>query len=390
MKINKKVKVAAEFNPTKKTHQLNIFEMCQKIKENKITLPLYQRDLSWTLKKAVDLFNYQLFGKAPISPISINSISDKNLVPQVSFLDRTLIDDDEIKADHLSVVDGQQRLSTNFKAYINHDDFRNIVLDVSKAEFKIIEGSPNKNQIPVGILLNEKDDVLTNYLASQDIKNIGEVLTILLQIRSKIKNYNYTINIAENLNEDEQIHWFEVLNNAGSRVSALQMAFSKLKVHGLDIYLDYTYPFIEKVGEYGFEELFSPYTTRVSYPIAVLNPSYEVLIKNSYHNNNYAPIPSDTKENILTKLDPEDLRAIFKLTLESLEKALKFISSNNLDSFINRIDYILYLTGYFTYNCDIDSDKESILIEWVKHIDFVNLSNTERREAFTNLIKNNI
>jgi hypothetical protein len=32
-----------------------------------------------------------------------------------------------------------------------------------------------------------------------------------------MKNYNYTINLAEDLSEDEQISWFEVLNNAGSR-----------------------------------------------------------------------------------------------------------------------------------------------------------------------------
>lgn len=32
MKINKKIELAAEFNPTKKSHQMNIFEMCKKDK----------------------------------------------------------------------------------------------------------------------------------------------------------------------------------------------------------------------------------------------------------------------------------------------------------------------------------------------------------------------
>lgn len=118
MKINKKLEVAAEFNPTKKSHQMTIFEMCKKIQNNKITLPLYQRDLSWTLNKAVDLFNYQLFGKAPVAPISLNQISNGEAVPQVSFLSRNIIDSDSILADHQSVVDGQQRLSTNFKSLL--------------------------------------------------------------------------------------------------------------------------------------------------------------------------------------------------------------------------------------------------------------------------------
>ncbi|MGG7179262.1 DUF262 domain-containing protein [Clostridium paraputrificum] len=387
MKINKKIGLAAEFNPTKKSHQMSIFEMCKKIKDNKITLPLYQRDLSWTLKKAVDLFNYQLFGKAPVAPISMNQISEKNLVPQIAFLNRNLISDDSIEADHQSVVDGQQRLSTNFKAFIDHEDFKNIVLDVSKAEFKIIETAPSKTQIPVGILLNEKDEKLSLYLQEKNSENFSDIFTALVQVRSKIKNYNYTINIAENLNEDEQIKWFEVLNNAGSRVTALQMAFSKLKIHGLDIYLDYTYPFRDKIYDFGFEGLFSPHTTNVSYPIAALNPAYEVLVKNSVHSNNYAPIPSDTKENILTKLKPEQLREIFELTLNSLDKALVFIESNELQDSIQRIDYILYLTGYFAYNKHLYSDNTIKLVEWIKNVDFVNMSNTVRRDEFSKVIK---
>ncbi|CAJ1611443.1 GmrSD restriction endonuclease domain-containing protein [Clostridium perfringens] len=386
MKINKKIELAAEFNPTKKSHQMNIFEMCKKIKDNKITLPLYQRDLSWTLKKAVDLFNYQLFGKAPVAPISINQISEKNLVPQISFLSRNLIPNENIDADHQSVVDGQQRLSTNFKAYINHEDFKNIVLDIAKAEFKIIESAPSKSQIPVGILLNEKDEKLSLYLQEKNSENFSMLFPVLVQVRSKIKNYNYTINIAENLNEDEQIKWFEVLNNAGSRVTVLQMAFSKLKIHGLDIYLDYTYPFKEKIYDFGLEKLFSPYTTNVSYPIAALNPGYEVLIKDGIHSNNYAPIPSDTKESILTKLSPKQLKQIFELTLDSLDRALNFIDANELIYIIDRIDYILYLTGYFAYNKNLDIKKERSLVEWVKDVDFVNMSNTMRREEFSKII----
>lgn len=77
MKINNKIRVAASFNPTKKSHQLSIYDMCHKIEKKEITLPLYQRDLSWNLSKSVSLFNYQLFGKAPVAPISINQISKK-------------------------------------------------------------------------------------------------------------------------------------------------------------------------------------------------------------------------------------------------------------------------------------------------------------------------
>lgn len=388
MRIHPKVETASSFNPTKKTHQMDIATMCFKIKSNKITLPLYQRDLSWTLQKAVDLFNFQLFGKAPVAPISINEISNDtdNYVPQVSFLNRELISSSEIKGDHQSVVDGQQRLTTNFKAYINHDSFRNIVLDFSRGVFRIVEENISKSQIPVGILFNEDENILMNYL--QEKGTFTELFASSIRVRTKIRSYNYTINIAENLKEDEQIEWFEVLNNAGSRVTALQMSFSKLKLHNLDIYTDYTNPFKEKVFEYGYEELFSPFTTNVSYPIAALNPAYEVIDKKSNHNTNYAPIPSDTKESILTRLDVESLKLIIDLTLSSLETALEFINSNELQKYISRMDYILYLTGFFAYqkNGKLETQKAEKLIEWVETVNFTNQSNSSRRVEFTNLL----
>ncbi|MGE7934670.1 GmrSD restriction endonuclease domain-containing protein [Viridibacillus arvi] len=389
MRISPKIEAAAGFNPTKKTHQMDIATMCEKIKNNKMTLPLYQRDISWNLQKAVDLFNFQLFGKAPVSPISINEINEvtDSDVPQISFLTRDLIEWSEIKGDHQSVVDGQQRLTTNFKAYINDESFRNIVLDFARGTFRIVEGVIASNQIPVGILLNKEESILISYL--QEKGNFNGLFAIALRVRTKIRSYNYTINIAENLTEDEQIQWFEVLNNAGSRVTALQMSFSKLKMHDLDIYADYTEPFKEKAHDFGFGELFTPFTTNVSYPIAALNPAYEVVERGGMHNTNYAPIPSDTKESILTKLSVTKLEEIIQVTLDSLENALGFIVDNGLKEITNRMDYILYLSGFFAFqgSAPLTSEVENKLINWVETVDFINQSNSARRQLFVGLLK---
>ena len=122
MRISKELQSAADMNPTKKSTQMSIFDMCDKISKQAISLPLYQRDLSWTLTKCIALLNYQLLGKAPVSPISMNVINNtQEYVPQVSFIDREIINN--IERGQLSVVDGQQRLTTNYKAYTNDDDF---------------------------------------------------------------------------------------------------------------------------------------------------------------------------------------------------------------------------------------------------------------------------
>lgn len=388
MKVNPILTAATKFNPTKKSFQMNVEDLCGKIDTNEITLPLYQRDLSWTLQKAVDLFNYQLFGKAPVAPISINQINNIDLaVPQISFLDREVIEKSEIKNAHYSVVDGQQRLTTSYKAYIKNDDFRNIFLDVQKAKFRIIEGEVSKSQIPVGILLNKDIDVLKSYLIEN--KTFNDLYGILLDVRSKMNGYNYTMNVAEDLTENEQIEWFEVLNNAGSKVTTLQMAFSKLKIHNFDIYRDYIKPFISQIEDFGFEDLLIVFTTNVSYPIVALNPAYEVIVKSGTHNVNFAPIPSDQKSKQLTSLDVDILNKIVKLSLESTKKALDFIEQNNLKSNIIRMDYILYLSGYFAFNADSYGNSEAAkkLVQWVKDTDFNNASNGKRREIFANMLR---
>lgn len=388
MKINSILIKAAKFNPTKKSFQMSVEELCKKIDTNEITLPLYQRDLSWNLQKVVDLFNYQLFGKAPVAPISINQINNIDLsVPQISFLDREVIQKSSIKNAHYSVVDGQQRLTTSYKAYVKDDSFRNIFLDVQSAKFRIIEGGIKKTQIPVGVLLNRDVDVLKNYLIEK--KSFNDLYAVLLEVRTKMNGYNYTMNVAEDLTEDEQIEWFEVLNNAGSKVTALQMSFSKLKIHNFDIYSDYIKPFINQIEEFGFGELFEVFTTNVSYPVVALNPAYEVIVKNSIHNVNYAPIPSDQKASQLTSLNIDVLNKIVKLSLDSTEKSLEFIEKNDLKKYITRMDYILYLSGYFAFkkSLHLDDNVEKKLIEWVQDTNFTNASNGKRREIFSNMLE---
>ena len=385
MKISKALITAASFNPTEKSHKMTVLDMCKKIEIREISLPLYQRDVSWTKNQAIDLLNYQLLGKAPVAPISMNIIIDTDdYVPQVSFDDREMIEADKIEKGQMSVVDGQQRLTTNYKAYANSDDFRNVVLDVARGRFLLEDGAFSRSQIPVGMLLNKEDAVFYDYLAKNNMMKDPAFMTILVQCRSKIRSYYYTINQAENLSEDEQIEWFEVLNNAGSRVSALQMRFSKMKIHGIDIYTMYTMKFKNKLLEYGYD-FFSPQKTSVSYPIAALNPAYEIIMDRK-HTDAYAPIPSDTKENQLCSLEPGMLKQCFTKTLEALDKALEFIQEQDVQE-PDRIDYINYLAGYYIYNPNPSEETIQKLVKWYRDVDFNNKSNSRRRTIFTQLLE---
>ena len=179
MKINRNLLVASKFNPTQSTQTRTIIDLCKMIETNEISLPVYQRDLSWNLRKCIELLDYQLLGKAPVSPISMNRIQNKNAaVAQISFIDRDNLCD--IKTGQLSVVDGQQRLTTNYKAYINHEDFKFIALDLQKGYFIQCEGSHKDHQIPVGILLNKDDQLLKDYCSKKKLLMKFDVTSALV------------------------------------------------------------------------------------------------------------------------------------------------------------------------------------------------------------------
>ncbi|MTB99884.1 DUF262 domain-containing protein [Streptococcus uberis] len=385
MKISKRILDSVNIDPTRKSHSLSILQICENIDKLVYVLPVYQRDVSWSLKKSIDLLNYQLFGKAAVSPISTNRISNrKKSVPQISFVDRHLIRNEEIHFDQISIVDGQQRLTTNYKAYTNHTDFKNIVLDLQIGKFKESKEELKNSQIPVGILLNRDASELESFISYNS--QLQEFTFVILRIRTKMHQYSYTINEASDLSELEQIEWFEVLNNAGSRISKVQMAFSKLRIKDFDIYVEYISPFLEKIEEAGFDELFSVFSTKVSYPICALNSGYEVVINERKHKNNFAPIPSDEKSESISKLDVNDVRKIIDLTLNSLDKTIEFIEKNNLKKNITKMDYILFLIGLFTFKEKVEDEE---IVNWVETIDFVNKSNGERREEFKKLISMN-
>jgi len=389
MKINKNLLTASKFNPTESTQTKTITDLCKMIETGEISLPVYQRDLSWTLRKCIELLDYQLLGKAPVSPISMNKIQNtEGSVSQISFVSRDICD---TKTGQLSVVDGQQRLTTNYKAYMNHNDFKTIALDLQKGYFIQYEGVPKEHQIPVGTLLNKDDQILIDYCAGKKALTKFEVTSALLQIKSKIKNYSYTLNQATDLNEEEQMKWFEVLNNAGSRVTDIQMHFAKMKNQDMDIYNDYAREYVEQLNINGYAGFFKPHATNLTYPVAALNPAYIVVTKNT-KKNNYAPMAPDTKQGQLSKLEPEKLRKCFAITLTALDRAITFIDAHNLKK-PNRIDFINYLLGFFVVNDKGLTEKTtSDVIKWYNETTFTNKTNTERRKIYESLlhISNNL
>lgn len=387
IKISKGLQVNAFNDPTKETINKSISQICNEMDSGDIIMPIFQRDLAWTTAKKVELFNFQLNGQAPVSPISMNKIGSKSLdMPHVTLMDRQEIQSDEMLG-KLSVIDGQQRVSTNYQAFTNHEDIRKVVLDITRGQFVDLKDNDIKrNQIPVGILYNKNPKVFTDYIKLHPILAEFDVSSLLGQVRTKFSNYFYTVNYAQDLPGDKQIDWFDVLNLAGSRVPDVQMKLTRLQVKGLDFYKEYTSVFRSKLEDYGLDHLFIQKNTEVSIPLATLNPAVEISLGKE-HSSNYSPMASDRKDSV-TEMSPEKLRHSFKLTLEGLDRALEFINAMNLSE-PDRIDKLTYLTGYFVWKNkkSLSEENKKNLVKWYQSVSFGNKSNQVRREIFNELLK---
>lgn len=386
IKINKNLGYFAILDPTKDTKSVAIETLCKEIESGKITLPVFQTYIRWTIEKSVDLLNFQLQNKAPVAPISVNTIENLDVaIMQVTFIERQLIKKNCIQSTY-SVIDGQQRLSCNYKAYTNHEDFKCIVLDITLGKFIVNSGQVKDNQIPVGILYNKDDNVLTSYLESH--KNLQEfkLQNLLGKTRNKFLKYYYTVNYAKDLTESDQSNWFEVLNLAGSRVPKNQVFLTDMLVRGIDFYKEFSDKFFELLEQSNLSELFIHKTTEISIPLACLNAAYESITKQE-HSGNFSPIPSDAKGIFMSRLDEGLLRNMFNLVLTSLKTTIEFISSEKL-AIPTRIDYITYLTGLFTHlgNSSVTSVQKQHIIDWYNHVEFSSSGNTARRNMFNKLL----
>jgi hypothetical protein len=389
IKINNQLQKYASVDPTKESKPVSLGNLCQMIEEGKMTLPIFQTYIRWRIEKCVDLLNFQLSGKAAVSPISVNIIENKNLaVPQVTFIERKLISSSDDIVGKQSVNDGQQRLSCNFKAYIDHDDFKCIVLDISRGKFILNMEALKKSQIPVGKLYNKDRNVFKEYLSQHKALQEFEVQNLLTAIRNKFLGYYYTVNYARDLTEFEQQQWFRVLNLAGSTVSKVEVELTNMLIKGVDYYKEYANGFREILRQASLEGLFVFKDTEISIPLAALNPAYEVYTE-SPHKINFSPIPSDTKANLISELEAEQIRKIFSMTLKALQQTLDFIDDNKLEE-PKRIDYITYIIGVFVYinGKQINDKQKDLLIDWYNTVEFSKKDNGERRKIFEELLSN--
>jgi hypothetical protein len=394
-KFKKSFKNKIENDPSRDTMIFTIEDICKKVNEGKIVMPIFQTGLRWTADKIRDLLSFELTGFAAISPISMCLLdfgfepqkeTYEKYGPQIELITREKLEN--IRGEVYSLTDGQQRVTNNYKCYIGHPDLRNYMLDLKSGKIIIIKDSemPKEGQIPVGVIYNKSFAVYNEYVQKHEELQDTSLNTYLSLIRTKFLGYRYTVNLAKNLDEKQQIQWFEILNNAGSKIPLKEMHLSRLKIKDVDYHTEYFIKFVNMLNNKGYNQIFTSKQTQVSYPLAALNPAYDYLFS-TVDAKKIAPIASDVKEDRICKLNTQQLRNLFEVTLEALELTIEFIDSNEL-VIPDRMEYVTFTMGYFIYgkNEKLTEERKKFLVNWFNEIEFTNISNSAKRREYYRLI----
>ena len=394
IKLKKSFKEKIENDPTRETSIMTIEDICRRVSDGKIVMPIFQTGLRWTEEKIKDLLTFQLTGFAAVAPISMcnldfgfepNEDVYKKYGTQIELLTREKIIN--IRGEVYSLTDGQQRVTTNYKCYIGHPDLENYMVDINLGKIVINKsGIPQEGQIPVCVIYNKEFKIFDQYIKKHEELQESSISTYLSLIRTKFLGYRYTVNLAKNLTEKQQMEWFEILNNAGSKIPLKEMRLSRLKIKEIDYHTEYINKFVKCIRNKGYDEAFVSKATQVSYPLAALNPAYDYLFS-KIDTKKIAPIASDVKEARICALENNELKELFNVTLEALKLTLEFIDRNKLD-INNRIEYITFAMGYFVYggNEELTEEREEFLINWFRTITFTNMTNPRKREEYYRLI----
>lgn len=397
IKLKKSFKTKIENDPSRDSIIMTIEDICKRVEENKIIMPIFQTGLRWTEDKIRDFLNFQLTGFAAISPISMCQLDfgfDHNegihakYGSHISVMSREKLE--SIRGEVLSLTDGQQRVTNNYKCYIGHKDLENFVIDLKAGKVVIIgeRDIPKEWQIPVGVIYNKSFSVFDNYINKHPELQESSLRSYLSLIRTKFLGYRYTVNQAKNLDEKQQMEWFEILNNAGSKIPLKEMKLSRLKIKDVDYHSEYINKFISLLNDKNYLDIFSTKATQVSYPLAALNPAYDYLFSN-IDAKKVAPIASDVKESRICALNSEQLKQLFEVTINALEKTLEFLEENDdIIKIPKRMEYITFTMGYFIYgdNSELTDERKSFLINWLNNIVFTNKTNPSKREIYYRLI----
>lgn len=344
-------------------------------KENKLLIPIFQREYVWKNEQILKLLN-SIYQQNPIGYVIIwKTIYDKNIDSNTSLINSIFPKTEEHteNTECEYILDGQQRLTTlsiiaNLDKILNNINeyekpvknifsmFKDIVFDLEDEQFKI-----HKKNIEKFLFLHEISNTQKELISFKKFEDKNEENNIL-SLRQKLNLaliHNLEIGVIKinDFNLEEAIDIFNKINTSGKKLSIFDMVFSNWMKSDIDLKKEIRSIFEENAKDFIKGKINDVHFEIFIDSLFLVLKDYPIFGKNE----KIAYIPNN-----------EDVTTFNKFK-KSFKKAIKFLQNHKFNSNTlpskNIIKWLCYL--YF-FNKDINACMSN-LIE--KYILFVSMNN---------------
>jgi hypothetical protein len=352
------------------TSSIRIDRLRTKILDGEIKIPPFQRGFVWNQEQIIDLLD-SIYNDYPIGSILLWETSED--LPFARNVGGFVLPEVKEEYPRQYILDGQQRVTTIFSVFCEgleqvKDDYTtdldlfNIYFDLDDKKFvhesKLISGHTN---LKLRLLFN-------NYEFNLEIsKYTKEKQRLAVELQSLFQNYELPLVIIKKREKDEVGIIFERINNTGTPLTTLDLmiAWTWKEDYHLKEVFDEIYELLEKKSFDGINE-------------KIILQCFSAIIKET----------TSTKE--ILKLKPTEVREYTDLLINSLEKALDFISTQyNVQSgeFLPKSHQIVPLTYLFSKTNHLSNEQSSTINKWFWRTSFSNRYSSGTDTAMDNDIE---
>jgi hypothetical protein len=332
-------------------HPLKVRELLDEVSRGQVLLPEIQRAYVWKGPQVAKLIG-SLYHEYPVGQIllwdTIELPITKDLEgvqkPELPSADRPKI-----------VLDGQQRLTSLYKALGNTADAVEVYFNLDSEQFQLYSGRLKADPLWISVrsvLRGEKHDLKV----LQEIEAAGgpgltdpqsQVYLDRLQKLKRIGEYKFPIEIFRSDDYEEVTEVFVRINSAGTRLRTAELVLAQLALRLPGAIVDRFEEAIEEYEDIQFE-LDTRFLMRALIALGTGQSRFRYLAE-------------------FWKKQPKDIEAIWKRTRKAVDSAVNFVRQNarfEASDWLPSLSAMVPLAAYFDRHDKIAREVEVGLLRW--------------------------
>lgn len=330
---------------------LKVRELLDEVVKGQVVLPEIQRAYVWKGPQVAKLLD-SLYQEYPSGQILLWDTANLPITKQLEGVAKPAL---AAVGSAKIVLDGQQRLTSLFKALLDDDDPVRVYFHLETEQFQLYNSrlKADRRWVPVRDVINETkhdldllDEIESANLVSRKDPQYKLFATRLQQLR-KIGEYKFPIEVFKSDDYDKVTELFVWINSGGTRLRAAELVLAQLALRLPGAIVDKFEDALEEYEDAGFE-LDTRVLTRALIAVGTGQSRFRFLAE-------------------FWKKTPDELSSIWKRTRKALDGAVNFIQHNakfEASDWLPSLNAIIPLAVFFDGNERLRAEDEARLLSW--------------------------